>query len=149
MPPLPDWFAWVLLAAVFALLVAWWRARNRIRWGNRRRQRRAAVGEDDAEDLLQAHGYRIEDRQVTRPWTLWVDGEPREVRSRADLLVSRDGLCFVAEVKTGARAPDPTRPATRRQLMEYDWVFEVAGVLLVDPAAGCIHEVHWQDPADR
>lgn len=149
MPPLPDWFAWVLLAAVVLLAVAWWRAKNRIRWGNRRRQVRAARGETDAERLLEAHGYEILDRQVHVPWTLWVDGEPRDVRSRADLLVSRDGLEFVAEVKTGARAPDPTRPATRRQLMEYHWVFEVAGVLLVDPAAGCIHEVHWQDPANR
>ena len=149
MPPLPDWFAWLLLGAVFALIIAWWRARNRMRWGNRRRQVRAAVGETDAERLLEAQGYTIEDRQVSRAWQLWIDGEPRDVRSRADLLVSRDGLRFIAEVKTGTRAPDPSRPATRRQLMEYHFVFPVAGVLLVDANAGCIHEVHWQDPTDR
>ena len=62
---------------------------------------------------------------------------------RADLLVearSRSGFLrgqrFVAEVKTGERAIDPTHPATRRQLMEYLHVFEVDGVLLVDREAG-------------
>lgn len=148
MPPIPDWFAWVLVVLVGILAFAWWRARTRVRRGNRRRQVRAAEGEREAEDLLEAHGFVVEDRQVSRTWTLWVDGEPYEVRSRADLLVSRDGLRFVAEVKTGDHAPDPTRPATRRQLMEYHFVFPVAGVLLVDPTAGCIHEVHWQDPQD-
>lgn len=149
MPALPDWFAWALLVLAAFLALAWWRAHTRVGRNNRRRQVRALAGETEAEQLLEAHGYAIEERQITLPWELWIDGEPREVRSRADLLVSRDGLRFVAEVKTGSRAPDPTRPATRRQLLEYAMVFPVAGVLLVDVGAGCIHEVHWEDPARR
>ena len=65
-----------------------------------------------------------------------IDGQPVEVRSRADLLVewTRGSIPrrFVAEVKTGRRAPEPTLPATRRQLLEYLHVFDVEGVLLVD-----------------
>jgi Holliday junction resolvase-like predicted endonuclease len=149
MPPLPDWIAWFAIALVVVLTVAWYLAKTKIRRHNQRRQRKAIAGEYEAEKLLERNGYRIVDRQVDRRWLLWVDGEPRDVRSRADLLVNRRGLDFVAEVKTGKRAPDPTLPATRRQLMEYLWVFPVAGVLLVDVAEGCIHEVHWQGPDTR
>ena len=148
MPPVPDWFTWVLLATTVALAIAWWSARTRTGRHNRRRQRHAARGERRAEQLLQRHGYQILDVQVDRAWQLWIDGSPCEVRSRADLLVARDGHHFVAEVKTGLHAPNPTRPATRRQLMEYLWVFPVAGVLLVDIDRASIHEVRWRPPSD-
>ena len=148
MPALPDWIGWLALIAVVGLVWAWWRARTRISRGNRQRQTHARDGEERAELLLEEAGYTIEERQVERRWPLYVDGQAHEVRSRADLMVSRDGLHSVAEVKTGTRAPDPTLPATRRQLMEYEWVFPVAGVLLVDVDAGCIHEVHWRQPDD-
>lgn len=145
MPHLPDWFAWVLLAAVALLAWAWWLARTRWSRATRRRVDHALAGEAAAEAVLRDHGYTIEARQVTRAWTLWVDDEPTEVRSRADLLVRRGGRRYVAEVKTGDLAPDPTRPATRRQLMEYGHVFPVAGVLLVDVEAGRVHEVRFTE----
>jgi hypothetical protein len=62
---------------------------------------------------------------------------------RADLLVQRDGALFVAEVKTGSRAPDPSFPATRRQLLEYLMVFEPDGLLLVDMEREAVMEVEF------
>jgi hypothetical protein len=146
---LPAWLPWALalLAATLGLL-AWWWARGRMRRGNRRRQRDASSGEVDAETLLADAGYRVLERQVTRRWVLHVDGEPVEVHCRADLLVEARsrapvprGTRFVAEVKTGTRAPDPTHPSTRRQLLEYLLVFEVEGVLLVDAEAGRVRQI--------
>ena len=81
-------------------------------------------------------------------WTLWVDGEPVDVRSRADGVVERDGLRFVAEVKTGQMAPNPRNPATRRQLLEYLHVFDVDGVLLVDMVQERILEVRFTESAE-
>ena len=79
-----------------------------------------------------------------------VDGESWEVLCRADLLVEdADGARFVAEVKTGRMAPEPTRPATRRQLLEYWLVFPVDGVLLVDMAAGRVRAVRFNPAAMR
>ena len=133
---------WILVPL---LLFAWWWARTRVRRGNLRRLRRSQRGEREAERLLARHGYEILDRQVTQRWHLSVDGHPKAVHSRADLLVQsrRSARRYVAEVKTGRRAPDPTLPATRRQLMEYLHVFPVDGVLLVDSDAGRIHRVRF------
>jgi hypothetical protein len=116
-------------------LVGWWRARGWMARGNRARQRIARAGEDDAELLLAELGFVVVDRQVTHTWQMIVDGEVRDVRCRADLVVRlrRDrGARYVAEVKTGDRATEPTCPATRRQLLEYAMAFDVDGVLLLD-----------------
>ena len=62
---------------------------------------------------------------------------------RADLLVSRGARRFVAEVKTGARAPRIETAATRRQLLEYAVAYDVDGVLLVDMEEHTISEVEF------
>ncbi|MEE8524810.1 MAG: hypothetical protein V3T72_12820 [Thermoanaerobaculia bacterium] len=135
---LRSWLAEVdpaTLVLAFLLVIAlwgWWRARTRLSRASRRRNRRARKAETDAERLLESLGFTILDRQLSQQWTLEVDGEPREVLSRADLLVERGRRLFVADVKSGDLAPDPSRPATRRQLLEYLLAFDVDGALVVD-----------------
>jgi hypothetical protein len=77
------------------------------------------------------------------------DGEPQAIELRADLLVSRAGRRFVAEVKTGASAPRLQTPATRRQLLEYSVAYDADGVLLVDIDAQRIHEVRFPHARGR
>lgn len=122
-------------------LVGWWRSATRIRRRNGARQRIALAAEGEAEHLLERAGFTVVERQVTQRFPMWVDGEPIEAWCRADLIVTRRGRAFVAEVKTGTHAPDPTKAATRRQLREYAEVFEVDGVLLVDMVAREIRSV--------
>ncbi len=132
----------VLLVVLVLFLVALGRWRSGA--GSRRavqRAQRAQAGEADAEDLLIAAGYRIVDRQVRCLWWMDVEGEEEEFELRADLLVEKDGERFIAEVKTGQRAPDPAYPPTRRQLLEYRLAFHPYGVLLVDAEAGEILSV--------
>lgn len=145
---LPLWTLLVPVVVVLVLLLAVSRARGRVGRHNRRRQRVASAGERHAETLLKRAGYRVTGRQVTRHWTLWVDDTPLRVSARADLLVKGPGGRFVAEVKTGAQASRPTRPATRRQLFEYLHVFPVDGVLLVDMHNERIRTVtfDWRQP---
>lgn len=107
----------------------------------RRRMKRARRGETRAEKLLRKRGYRVEGRQVPTRFTFHVDGTPRDVELRADLLVRRSGRRYVAEVKTGTLAPDPGHRATRRQLLEYAVAFDADGLLLVDADRGNVHEV--------
>ena len=139
---------------VLLSLIVWMyaRERGRVGRGNRHRPRVAGKGIEHlrrhgvtvaAERFLARRGYEVVGRQVTSRWTLWVDDQPHEVHNRADLLVERGGRRYVAEVKTGARAPNPTLPATRRQLMEYSHTFDVDGVLLVDMSAHKIRSVRF------
>ena len=118
-----------------------WGYATRTRRGNARRSLRAREGEEDAEELLRACGFTVVERQATRQWSFDVDGEEYVAGVRADLLVEKDEALYVAEVKTGLRAPDPRHPATRRQLLEYWFVYEPDGLLLVDMERREVREV--------
>jgi hypothetical protein len=96
------------------------------------RFRKARQGESRARDLLEAHGYAVIASQALRSYILTLDGAEMQIALRADYLVTRDGLRYVAEVKTGAYAPQIRTGGTRRQLLEYRVAFDVDGVLLVD-----------------
>jgi len=146
----PSWLligALLLLALVLAL--GWWWTARRWSRASRGRVRRAQVGEHRAEALLEDAGFRILDRQVRALGWMEIDGETVEFEVRADLLVEVEpghpdfpaGARLVAEVKTGDRAPDPSHPATRRQLLEYQRVFQPDGLLLVDVEAGQVIEI--------
>ncbi len=149
-PVEPAWILVAVLALVVALLaLALWVRGGRDARRSRARQRRADRGELRAERLLEREGYRVEERQASVQWVMEVDGEPVEVEARADLLVRRGRRRYVAEVKTGTRAPDPCFPRTRRQLLEYALVYEVDGVLLVDVEDRAIYEVAFPDLFDE
>lgn len=142
----PLWILVLLLAALALILaLGWWASARRAGVASRRRNRRAQRGEADAEALLEAAGYTVLERQVGAWTVMVVDGEEVEVSVRADLWVGRGSRRYVAEVKTGRAAPDPTLPATRRQLLEYQLVFRPDGLLLVDVEAGEVHEVSFPD----
>ncbi len=130
-----------LLAAVGLLWGMLLRERGRASRASQRRVRRAQRAEADARALLEAHGFRVLEEQCRGRWPVEVDGEEHRVEVIADLLVERDGWRFVAEVKSGDLAPDPLRPATRRQLLEYLLAFEPDGLLLVDMSTESIHEI--------
>jgi len=134
-----EWQPW--LFAALALTAAWLLRRVfrslRARW----RGRRNHSAERRAERLLERAGYGIEARQATRRWSIACDGEPVEVLLRADLLVHKHGARYVADVKTGSRAPSIRTAATRRQLLEYWHAYDVDGVLLIDMEQEHIHEV--------
>ena len=143
--------SWIVLAATgggLALVQTarlWWRVAS-VRWRLAEQSARATAGEALAEKLLVKAGYRIEARQATQRWSVAVDGAAQPVTLRADFVVSRRGKRYVAEVKTGADAPDIAATATRRQLLEYRCAFGVDGVLLVDAEADRVHAVGFTLP---
>lgn len=124
------------LAGIALLVRAWIRS-----WRARARARRAIRGERRAELLLESRGYAIESRQHPGALVLEVDGAPHESALRCDLIVTRGGRRFVAEVKTGALAPRLEHAPTRRQIVEYLLAFDADAVLLVDPERARIREI--------
>jgi hypothetical protein len=133
--------ATTLASYLVALLLAL-RARAIVRsWRARWRMMRARAGEDAARALLARRGYVIVDAQVPGELVLCVDGARSVHGVRADYLVERGGARWVAEVKTGTRAPSLDHRATRRQILEYCAAFDVDGALLVDASAGTVHQI--------
>ncbi len=124
-----------LVVLGFALRRGWRSHAGRIRMDRARR------GERSARALLCRRGFSVDAEQAPGRLILSVDGAPSIHPVRADYLVSRGATRYVAEVKTGERAPSLDHPPTRRQLLEYRAAFDVDVVLLVDPEAGTIREV--------
>lgn len=148
--PLEDLLArtspWVAVLALALLLAVGFHLGIRAgRWVLRHRagrtRRLGRRGERRALALLEAEGWRIEAREVTAPGTVVVDGVLHRYEVRADAIVRRGGVRYVAEFKGGAPSASPTNRDTRRQLLEYALLFDVEGVLLVDGAARRIHHV--------
>ena len=132
------------LVVLLSLMLSW--SLRRAGGASRARNYRAIRGEEEAEDLLALHGFRVIDRQVREKSLVWLDGEPLDFEVRVDLVVERDQQQYVAEVKTGSLAPSPGYPPTRRQLREYARVFDDCGILLVDVQAGQVTEVSFEEP---
>jgi hypothetical protein len=131
----------IVLALLVAIAFGLWTARISRSSASRGKNRIAQRGEAEAEIILARLGYRVVERQARAAWAIVVDGEEQPVEVRVDLIVTRKGRTFVAEVKTGSLAPDPTHPPTRRQLLEYSLVFGADEVLLVDVPARAVRSV--------
>ena len=137
---------WALAALVFVLLlvqsarVAWLQDAPRRRL--QRARTRGRAGERRAAAILRREGYRVEAVQPAAEWTILCDDEPLAVSMRADLLVSRDGQSFIAEIKTGECAQLDVA-TTRRQLLEYSVAYAVDGVLLVDVEAERVQQIRF------
>ncbi len=143
---------WALPGAVLGAVLGGWMvvALGRIVGGQKRhrvavrRAARAKRGEDVGEDLLVAEGYEIVLRQATLTACWQVDDVREEYTLRADWLVERDGLRWVADAKTGDWARSVSTRATRRQMLEYIVQYDVEGALLVDAEAGQIHQLRFE-----
>jgi hypothetical protein len=131
----------VLVLVLRQAFYAWLRRRRIVD-----RMARARKGESRARELLESRGYSVIGAQFGCSYTLSIDGEALTIPLRADYLVARDGLRYVAEVKTGAYAPDLRTPATRRQLLEYRIAFDVDGVVLVDAEQHLVRVVRFPFP---
>jgi hypothetical protein len=147
-PAHPVFLLFVLLVSAIIVLGAaliWVQGRA----GRRVRSHKhlGELGEERAAKILKRAGYEIVSRQAQQRYAITVDGQRLNVYLRADFLVRRAGQIFVAEAKSGVESAKVSTRATRRQLLEYLYAFEVNGVLLVDVAASRVLRVEF--PARR
>ena len=85
-----------------------------------------------AQSFLEKKGYRIVDEQKTYNHNYEVNGENRSSKLIVDYLVTKNGKKYVVEVKSGKSAISLKDKNSRRQLLEYDFVIENDGVVLLD-----------------
>ena len=95
-------------------------------------RKRGKKGERNSIYLLEMNGYKVLDEQIKLNGYFFIDDELKEFDLRPDLLVEKDGIQYIAEIKTGEVA-NPSNRNTRRQLHEYSYYSNQEIVLLVDP----------------
>ena len=93
---------------------------------------RAKKGERNSIKLLKANGYKILDEQIKLNGYFFIDNKLNKFDLRPDLLVEKNGIKYIAEIKTGEVA-NPNNRYTRRQMHEYSFYSNQDDVLLVDP----------------
>lgn len=96
-----------------------------------RRFKRGAIAEKNAIKFLRHRGYKILAAQLEETITVYVDGEPKKSKVRADFLVRKGFKKYIVEVKSGQQGT-VRLPNVRRQLLEYKLVYKPDGVLLLD-----------------
>ncbi len=143
----PKLLILIFLVFLFGLLLGillLWRVRAFLqRLKIQKQYATAKKGETDAEKLLIENGYTIVARQARTPLQLLLDGLLWETDIIADIIAEKEDKTFIAEVKTGSRAPDIRSAPTRRQLLEYYVTYKPDGILLLDMTSGVIHTVEF------
>ena len=133
----------IIAAVVFFLWLGW---KLRLAWKNflfSLRKRTGKRGEAKAIKLLAKHGYKIVQSQVTLPGHLYVDDDRMDFDVRPDYLVEREGVRYLAEVKTGGAAKVGNR-STRRQLLEYARLASTDTIVLVDATTGTVRKIRFE-----
>ena len=107
-------------------------------------QQQSSSRRNRGERFLKQRGFKIliDSREDSN---MLVDGERVSFEVRADLLVRKRFKTYIAEVKTGQLAPDPSAAQTRRQLLEYSLIFQEHGLLLVDMETKRSREITFHD----
>ncbi|MDO4281702.1 MAG: hypothetical protein Q4C56_08735 [Peptococcaceae bacterium] len=138
----------ILLGVLLGALVIYYGQRLADRKKRQHISQRAQRGEADAEKLLHREGYAILARQERRPIAMRIDGKRYESFIQADFLAERAGKTYLVEVKTGKQA-NLHLPNVRRQLFEYQKIFETDGILFIDMNDYDIIEVSFDTIAPR
>jgi hypothetical protein len=106
-------------------------------------RKRGKKGEQNSIMLLEKNGYRIIEEQMKLNGSFFVDDALSKFDLRPDLLVEKDGVKYIAEVKTGDVA-SPFNRNTRRQLHEYSFYSNHDIILLVDPIKKSIKKISFK-----
>ena len=106
-------------------------------------RKRGKKGEMTAIKLLEKKGFKILNEQINLNGYFFINGNLKKFDLRPDLLVEKNGVEYIAEIKTGEVA-DPSNINTRRQLHEYSYYGNQDVVLLVDPLKKSINELSFK-----
>ncbi len=133
----------VVLILVLSLLFYQWFKAYRVKRIQLKRLDRGRRLEQEARQFLVKKGFRIVGEQVEIVHDYEVDGEPQSSVIVLDYLVAKRGKTYIVEVKSGNSAISVQNGATRRQILEYDFVFKNDGVYLLDMENRKMHLVRF------
>ena len=143
---LTDNLMFLFLALAAAALFMWQGWKIRLWWRKflfMLLRRRGKKGEKASIKLLEKNGYKILKEQIKLDGFLLVDDELRKFELRQDLLIEKDGIRYIAEIKTGEIA-NPSNRNIRRQLHEYSYYSGHDIISLVDPIEKSIKRISFK-----
>jgi len=111
-----------------------------------RRLGEAFMAQEEAENLLKKHNFKVIDKQRRADIITYIDGRPNLSYVQADFIVEKRGKYYVAEVKSGETVANPSDPSTRRQLLEYKFAYQPDGLILVDMVERKLHLIDYYLP---
>lgn len=135
-------FILILFIFIFFGWILRWQWKNNIFLFLKRRGRE---GEITSINILKRNGYKIIGHQIRLEGHIFIDGRKSKFELRPDFLVEKDGIRYLAEIKTGEVA-SPKNRNTRRQLHEYVYYGGYDVILLVDPDAMSITRISFRKP---
>lgn len=98
----------------------------------KKRFERGNILETQAKSFLEKKGYRILEAQKQFYHNYEVNGKHRSSKLIVDYIAKKNGKTYIVEVKSGNSAISLNDKNSRRQLLEYDFVIENDGVILLD-----------------
>ncbi|MDD4179666.1 MAG: hypothetical protein PHH14_06455 [Candidatus Margulisbacteria bacterium] len=102
---------------------------------------------DEVVKLLKRRGYQLLGRDQKEVVVTKVNGQDHLGELRAEYTVQKNGKRFVVVIRN--EEGDPTEPALRRRLIEYDRVFGLNGILLVNPEEEECQEIVFKFPREK
>lgn len=127
-----EFSQYIILWSCLGALIFYCTTKYIHRWKLKKRMQIAKKGELKAIKFLEKNGYEVLDTQKQSQYIITVNDKSHRVTVKADAIVKKGNKIYIAEVKTGEKAPSPQLTATRRQLLEYYMVYKPDGILLVD-----------------
>ncbi len=141
-----DFDRWIYLGCLsicLILLFYQWFRRWRTKAIQIKQLRRGKELENDARPFLVKKGFQILGEQVEIIHDYEVDGHPESSTIVVDYLVKKRSKVYIVEVKSGVSATSIQNGATRRQILEYDFVMKNDGVILLDMEHQQMHRVRF------
>ena len=135
--------AGIIAFIILIVILSVWIKQLLYAWKIRRHFRKGKRAEKGAKKVLKKNGFKIHEEQVALSHIFRVDQEQVKIDLNADFLVSKDGLKYLVEVKSGESAPSVRNKETRRQLLEYHHINPCDGLLLVDMANKQVRRVYF------
>lgn len=140
-------YLWLVLALILAFLsfvMGRFLVLNQQRQRMKHSRQQGYDGEERARRFFKKEGFSILEEQITQKGSVLVDGEELSFLLKADFLVSRAGRTAIVEVKAGAKASRMSDRATRRQILEYSYFFDVDDFYLFDAEKGDLKLVEFE-----
>ncbi|MGM0409088.1 MAG: hypothetical protein ACQERU_13990 [Bacteroidota bacterium] len=115
----------------------------------RERFKRGNMLEAEAKSFLEKKGYFITNEQAIFYHKYEVNGESKSSKLIVDYIAEKNGEKYIVEVKSGKSAISLKDKNSRRQLLEYDFVIENDGVVLLDMESRTLQLVKFQSKAEK